>query len=473
MPHGVTVGLTLNGTQHAALKAHLFPGDGLEAAAFLLCGVRAGDRRTRLVAREVFPVPYSACAVRTGRRVTWPTDAILPLLERAERSGGTLVKVHSPPGGYLAFSEVDDESDRLLLPSLRDWFDDDRPHGSAVMLPDGRMFGRTVRADGAMPPLAQINVAGDDLLFWHDGASGTGAVPDFAASHAQAFGEGTFDLLRRLSVAVVGCSGTGSPVIEQLARLGVGELVIVDNDTVEERNLNRILNATAADAEKGRAKVAVLAGAVERMGTGTRVIALEQSLWSPEAIEAVAQCDIVFGCMDTIDGRFLLNMLATFYQLPYFDLGVRIHAVPEGLRRGEIVEVCGSVHHLTPGGSSLVSRGLFSLDDVRAAGLARTDPEAHARQIEDGYISGVAVRRPAVISLNMLIASLAVNDLLARLHPYRDDPNEAFAHIEVSLSEMAMFRDPKPGACPVFRGDLGKGDTRPLLGMPELSRRVA
>lgn len=473
MPGGVTVGLTLNGTQHAALKAHLFPGDGLEAAAFLLCGVRAGNRRTRLVAREVFPVPYSACAVRTGRRVTWPTDAILPLLERAERSGGTLVKVHSHPGGYPAFSEVDDESDRLLLPSLRDWFDGDRPHGSAVMIPDGRMFGRTVRADGAMPPLAQINVAGDDLLFWHDGASGTGAVPDFAASHAQAFGEGTFDLLRRLSVAVVGCSGTGSPVIEQLARLGVGELVIVDDDTVEERNLNRILNATAADAEKGRAKVAVLAGAVERMGTGTRVIALKQSLWSPEAIEAVAQCDIVFGCMDTIDGRFLLNTLATFYQLPYFDLGVRIHAVPEGPRQGEIVEVCGSVHYLTPGGSSLVSRGLFSLDDVRAAGLARTDPEAHARQIEDGYISGVAVRRPAVISLNMLIASLAVNDLLAHLHPYRDDPNEAFAQIEVSLSEMVMFRDPKPGACPVFRGDLGKGDTRPLLGMPELSRRVA
>jgi hypothetical protein len=473
MPSGVTVGLTLNEAQHAALKAHLFPGDGLEAVAFLLCGQRAGDRRTRLVAREVFTVPYSACEVRTDRRVTWPTDVILPLLERAESFGGTLVKVHSHPGGYPAFSEVDDESDQRLLPSMRDWFDDDRPHGSAVMLPDGRMFGRTVGADRAMLPLAQINVAGDDLLFWRDGDSGGRAVPGFAASHAQAFGEGTFDLLRRLSVAVIGCSGTGSPVIEQLARLGVGELVIVDDDTVEERNLNRILNATMADAEKARTKVAVIAGSVERMGTGTRVFALERSLWSPEAIEAVAQCDIVFGCMDTIDGRFLLNTLATYYQLPYFDLGVRIHAVREGPRQGEIVEACGSVHYLTPGGSSLVSRGLFSLDDVRAAGLARTDPEAHAQQIADGYISGIAVRRPAVISLNMLIASLAVNELLSRLHPFRDDPNEAFAHIEVSLGEMAMFRDPKPGACPVFRGDVGKGDKWPLLDMPELSWRTA
>lgn len=473
MPGAVAVGLTLNGAQHSALKDHLFPGDGLEAAAFLLCGVRAGDRRTRLVAREVFPVPYSACSVRTDHRVTWPTDAILPLLERAERSGGTLVKVHSHPGGYPAFSEVDDESDQQLLPSLRDWFDDDRPHASAVMLPDGRMFGRIVGSDGELRPLALINVAGDDMLFWHQGETDGRPVPGFAASHAQAFGEGTFDLLRRLSVAVIGCSGTGSPVIEQLARLGVGELVIVDDDTIEERNLNRILNATAADAEAGRPKVAVLSEAVTHMGTGTQVIALERSLWSPEAIEAVAQCDIVFGCMDTIDGRFLLNTLATYYQLPYFDLGVRIHAVPEGPRRGEIVEVCGSVHYLTPGGSSLISRGLLSLDDVRAAGLARTDPEAHARQIADGYVSGVAVRRPAVISLNMLIGSLAVNELLARLHPFRDDPNGAFAHIEVSLSEMAMFRDPKPDVCAILRGDLGKGDVRPLLGMPELSRRTA
>lgn len=473
MPGVVTASLTLNEAQQAALMTHLFPGDGLEATAFLLCGTRTGDRRTRLVAREVFPVPYSACVLRTERRVTWQTDAILPLLERAERSGGTLVKVHSHPGGYPAFSEVDDESDRQLLPNLRDWFDDDRPHGSAVMLPDGRMFGRTVNADGAMRPMGLINVAGDDLLFWHHGDSGGGAVPGFAASHAQAFGEGTFDLLRRLSIGVIGCSGTGSPVIEQLARLGVGELVIVDDDRIEERNLNRILNATAADAEAGRPKVTVLSEAVARMGTGTQVIALERSLWSPEAVEAVAQCDIVFGCVDTIDGRFLLNTLATFYQISYFDLGVRIHAIPEGPRQGEIVEVCGSVHYLIPSGSSLVSRGLFSLDDVRAAGLARTDPEAHTRQLADGYISGVAVRRPAVISLNMLIASLAVNELLARLHPFRDDPNEAFAHIEVSLSEMAMFRDPKPGACPIFRADLGKGDTQPLLGMPELSRRSA
>lgn len=49
-------------------------------------------------------------------------------------------------------------------------------------------------------------------------------VPEFARRHAQIFGAGTVDCLRRLRIAVVGCSGTGTPLIEQFVRLGVGYL---------------------------------------------------------------------------------------------------------------------------------------------------------------------------------------------------------------------------------------------------------
>jgi hypothetical protein len=465
----LSVSLTLNGEQHDALRHRLFPGDGLEAAALILCGRRIGNRRERLLAREVHPVPLDHYSVRTPLNAVWSTDFLVPLLEKAERTGDVLVKVHSHPSGFDRFSAIDDSSDKRLLQALLDWFDDDRTHGSAVMLPDGRMFGRVIDSDGVLHQFAHINIIGDDLLFWRDAGSSDGSHPQFAASHCQAFGEGTYQKLRGLSVAVIGCSGTGSPVIEQLARLGVGELVIVDDDVVEERNLNRILNATVADAQASREKVEVLAEAVEKMGTGTKVIPIAESLWSPGVVHAVGECDLVFGCMDTIDGRFLLNTLATYYQLAYFDLGVRIAVVPEGPRIGEVIEICGSVHYLKPGGSSLMSRGLFSLEDVRAAGLARTDPLAHSRNLADGYIKGVTVRRPAVISLNMLIASIGVNEMLARLHPFRDEPNRAYEHVEISLGEMTIFPEPKPEKCPLLRGDLAKGDVWPPLGMPELS----
>ena len=51
------VTLALSGDQHDQLKSFLFPGDGKEAVALLLCGRRSGERRYRLVVREFTASP--------------------------------------------------------------------------------------------------------------------------------------------------------------------------------------------------------------------------------------------------------------------------------------------------------------------------------------------------------------------------------------------------------------------------------
>ena len=462
------VTLTLTDEQHSLLKTHLFPQDGCEAVAIILCGRCAGDRRHRLVAREVHTIPHGQCTHRTPTSVTWPTDEIVPLLDYAEKLGLTIVKVHSHPNGNARFSDTDDEGDSRLLTAIRDWFEENYFHSSVIMLPDGEMFGRYVTVNDDFNPISHINVVGDNLVFWHSD-SGKKTPPDFVESHTQAFGEGTFEALRHMSIAVVGCSGTGSPVIEQLARLGVGELVLVDGDIVKDRNINRVLNATMNDVHDGKFKVTVLREAINRIDIGTHVVPLVTDLWTPEAVRTVAQCDLVFGCMDTVDGRYLLNVLCVYYTIPYIDLGVKIHAVPDGERKGEILAVCGSMNFLKPGGSSLVSRGLFSLEQVAEAGLLRNDPKAHARQVEDGYIAGVVVNRPAVISLNMTLASLGVHELLARLHLFRDEANSAYEQVEVDLAGMDVNHYSYPDNCSILKNEVGKGDVSPLLDILELS----
>lgn len=460
--------LTMTSDQHHRLQAHLFPGDGKEAVAVLLCGRRDGDRRHRLLVREIEEIPHAHCD-RTAVSVTWKTDAIEGVLDRAEAEGLSFIKIHSHPTGYPAFSTTDDVSDGQLLPMVRGFTGLDRPHGSAVMLPTGEIFGRVLTDDGLVP-IACVSVVGDDLQFWYPAGSDA-TVPSFAASHAQIFDEGTIERLQRLSIAVVGCSGTGSPVIEQLFRLGVGELVLVDDDHIEERNVNRILNSTMGDAAQKRPKTDVIGGAIDRAGLGTRVIRVTGNLWSPDVVREVAQCDIVFGCMDTIDGRYLLNTLATFYLQPYFDIGVRLDAVREGATKGKIREVCGTVHYLLPGKSSLITRELFTLKQVGDAGLRRTDPAAHAQQLEDGYIAGVQGHRPAVISVNMFAASLAVNEFLARLHPFREETNGEYGSVTFSLASMELMYERHDASCDLLEPHVGKGDVRPLLRMIELSEK--
>jgi hypothetical protein len=456
--------LRLTGRQHATLRAHLFPGDGDEAVALALCGRRAGRTRHIFTVRRIIPVEYQRCSVRTPERVTWSTDLLPPLLMEAERRGEAVLKIHSHPGGLSRFSAVDDEADRDLFSSVYGWTDGKGPHVSAVMLPDGQMFGRTVAVEGTFGPLARVAVAGEEIRIWDDDVAAE-EVPDFAVRHAQAFGTGTTGMLGRLSVAVVGCSGTGGPVIEMLARLGVGELVLVDPDRVERKNLNRITNTFAGDALVGRFKVHALADAVCAMGLGTRVATIAQSLFDPGVALQVAECDVVFGCMDSVDGRDLLNRISAFYLLPYFDVGVRLDA--DGL--GGVDQICGTVHYLQPDGSSLMSRGLYTSDQLQAAALRRADPAAYEERLKEKYIIGVQEDRPAVVSVNTLFAALAVNEFLARLHSFRDDGNVGFARFGMSLTQARLWGEADGEPCTVLARQVGKGDVRPPLGMPELS----
>jgi hypothetical protein len=444
---------------------------------------------------EVVLIPYDECPVRRPDRVIWSTERFAALLERASRRGLALLKIHSHPTGYPTFSETDDASDRELFGAVQIYLEDDRPHVSAVMLPDGRMFARVVDARGDFTPVRAVTVAGADFHVWPSAgfdvatSNGSGALTawqtdgtgrpvavnggvagarPFTLRTAQAFGTGTVERLRHLSVGIIGVSGTGSPSVEMLARLGVSELVLVDDGRMEDRNQNRILHSTSDDVRDQRYKVDVLADAVERMGLGTRVVRIRESLWSADVVRRVARCDGVFGCMDSIDGRQLLNRLATYYLMPYIDVGVRLDA--DGV--GGVDNISGSVHYLFPGGSSLVSRGAITLKDIQEAVLRRTEPEAHRAQVKAGYINGANEERPAVISVNMLYASLGVNELLARLHRFRADHNREFGRVRVLLHEGRMINEPEGDSCPALLPYMGRGDTAPLLGTPALSVRT-
>lgn len=463
--------LSMSGEQYQALKAHLLAADGKEAAAVGLCGRRAGANRHRLVLRKVWLVPNDLCTHRSNDGIEWETDLMIDLLEEARKNGFSVVKFHSHPGGYPRFSEQDDSSDRRLFPAIASWVERDIPHASVIILGSGKMFGRIALQRGEFEAISLIAIAGDDLQFWHgDQIDRTQArdesLPEFTKRHAQAFGDATTRKFRRLRAAVIGASGTGCFVIEQLVRLGIGHIVIVDPDIIKDVNLNRILNATMADAEAGRLKVDVCAGAIFKIGLGTTVKVYPTNLYDAAAVKAVAACDLIMGCVDSAEGRYLMNRLASFYVLPYIDVGVGLEADDAGA----IIQVCGYIHYLQPGKSSMLSRGAITMEQVSAEGLRRQNTGQYEKLRGEGYIANVNESRPAVISVNAVMAGMAVNELLARLHPFRDEPNGQFAITGISLSQAKFYPEPEPEEpCRVFSRHVGRGDTQPLLDIPELS----
>ena len=435
--------LSMTGEQHQVLLSGLFPGDGRESAALLLCSRREGPEDHGLIVRTIDLIPNQGCIERTRVRVIWPTrEYLLPLVEEIEREGLGIVCVHSHPTGFPRFSDVDDESDRTLFPSIYGWFDNNGCHGAAVMLPGGKMFGRIVSAEGNFTPMDSVRVAGDQIQLWRPAAQDQ---PKFGERLAQAFGSGTLVLLRSMRVGIVGCSGTGSVVFDQLLRSGVGEFVLVDPDTVEPRNLNRIVNSQQADASAGVPKVLMLKQRATEIGLGTRVTAVAESILDPDAVREIAACDIVFGCVDSAEGRHVLNMVTAAYLIPYFDVGVHLEA--DG--KGGVSHAVAAAHYLLPG-ESLLSRGVYSSEQLTAETYRRTDPDYYTRNARDGYLRVAGESQPAVISLNSQAATMAVNDLLARLHGFRLDDNAEFACQTFYLTAGYYAHSAAGHPCPVF-----------------------
>lgn len=461
----MTTTFAMTGGQHARLKAHLFPGDGKEAAAIALCGRRAGRHRHRLVTRELHMVPYEICTRRARDGISWPVEWMDNLLDRAAVEGWSVVKIHSHPTDYRRFSEADDRSDVPLFAGIHAIVDRPIPHASVVLLADGSMFGRTVGPAGEFEPLEYIAVAGDDINIWHSSPPVASARALEVGRPTPAFGQRMTAELCCLTAAVIGCSGTGSIVVEQLARLGFGRLILVDPEIVERKNLNRIVNATWSDADKAASKVSVATRAIEAMGLGSEVEGYASNLIARSVVEAVAEADILFGCVDSAEARDVLNRISAHYLIPYIDVGVRIGALPNGT----VDRIDGVVHYMQPGGSSLLSREAYRVSQVSAEGLKRRNPSLYAERVREKYIDGAQEEAPAVISVNMTLAAMAVNECLARLYRTRNSPNRDFAISRINLAEMEIDTAAEGSPCPVFTPAVGAGDVSPPLGLPELS----
>jgi len=137
-----------------------------------------------------------------------------------------------------------------------------------------------------------------------------------------AFGIEAASRLRRATVAVIGAGGTGSAVVEVLVRAGVGKLILVDPDHIEESNLERVHGSQPSHARDAVPKVEVARKHALSIDPNCQVEPIVGRLPQAEVVNAVIRADIAIGCTDQQHSRLALSDLAVRYLLPAIDCGV-------------------------------------------------------------------------------------------------------------------------------------------------------
>jgi hypothetical protein len=166
-----------------------------------------------------------------------------------------------------------------------------------------------------------------------DGVAGAAAAisQDTQDSTIKLWGEDGQKQLNSLRVGLVGAGGGGSILAEHLARMGIGELVVVDYDRIEQANLNRAQGASKADADARRPKVDIAERLAQIGGTapGFSVDIYEASVVEPRArygaIDRLLDCDVVVHAAEGEWPTRVLDELAHTHLVPVISGGSHLH----------------------------------------------------------------------------------------------------------------------------------------------------
>jgi len=232
------------------------------------------------------------------------------------------------------------------------------------------------------------------------------------------FGSKGQELLARSKVAVVGLGGIGSLVTEYLARLGVGELMLIDTDVVETTNLSRLVGANQEDAKRGRQKVEIAERHIKEANSHAGVIKVVMDVAAPSAVDKLKAMDYIFLAADTMRARLVVNGLVQQYFIPAVQLGAKVIENHDSSTLGDAMSI---VRPMRPGDGCLFCNGL--IDSTALATELLTQEERHAAHY------GVREPNPSVITLNAVSAAHAVNDFLFDFLELRDKPTVEFMHL--------------------------------------------
>lgn len=468
--------ITFPGQLFASLWRHLFPGDGDEHGAVIAAGVVQTARGLRFLARDLFIAKDGVDYVPGERGYRMLTaDFVRRCIKHCRDEGLAYLAIHNHAGdNHVAFSSDDLASHERGYPALLD-IAHGQPVGALVFAKNA-VAGDLWFRGRARYPLAEARVLGRSLRILTPGRQKQAEHLHEFDRQARLFGDRGQRLLAVSKVGVIGAGGVGSLVIQMLARLGVGHLVVADPERINITNLPRIVGAKRNDArvwlttqdrpewlrhvgQRLSSSKVRIARRVSRCANSTvKFEALTGDFVDSHVASAFCDCDFLFLAADSMQARLVFNAVVHQYLIPGVQMGSKI---PVNSANGQVGDVFAACRPVFPDHGCLWCNGVISAARLQSEAASGQERKAWA------YVDEPEIAAPSVITLNAISAAEAVNDFLFWLVGLRGETCRTGYTRHLPRTRAIRFEDPRADAtcteCSTdSRSRLARGDSRNL-----------
>lgn len=452
-----------------ALRGFLLRADKQEDICLATYRPSTGARRRTALLAEVHLPRGGEREVHGNATITG--DYVLRVGAHAAEHGQGLVVAHSHPGGrgWQPMSRPDRDAERGYANLARE-ITGLPLVGMTLAGRDGawsaRHWDHGVAAAVAATGCETVRVLGDQLRVFFDDAlvAPPGPTVTNVRSVASWGGCRHADVARR-SVLVVGLGSVGLDVAVRLAAAGLTRIGLMDFDTVEAHNLDRLIGTTAVDAWLRRSKLELARGLVTDNATAASLTldTFDLSVCEPDGLAVALDYDQIICAVDRPWPRAVLNLLAYRDYIGVIDGGIAIDTFADG---AGMRNATWRSHVLRPGRPCMSCNGQLDLGAVAADRAGVLDDPTYI----DTHPDRRAGAQDPATSANVAVLSIsAAASMLAQFVSFNAAPGGLgepgpLQYLLSSHTLAHLSLTSRPG-CPV-EACSGRGDDGPRLSGP-------
>ena len=279
-------------------------------------------------------------------------------------------------------------------------------------------------------------------------------MPDRFSRNEALFGAAGQSKIAATPLSVVGCGGLGSHASQQGAYLGFRRFALIDHDVVTDSSLNRVVTAVDADVLERTAKVDAAARLILAVAPGAVIDKIAAPVADPAAVEAITRTSVVVGCVDHDRHRLEILGICADAGIRYLDLASDTGGSGrDSWYGGRVV--------LNDGNQCMVCLGLIDQEMLGRDSLPEAQRDARDRSygIPADALDGTG---PAVITINGVVASLAMTELMCMITGLRTPCAQLTYRADLGIVTRSLDRgDPDCWYCARMRRAAAKRRKRP------------